>query len=43
MRGQDALSLVLSERLRRLDPKEVVIFDRIVKRLAGRNGGDHRP
>ena len=39
VRGREALSLVLSERLRRLDPKEVVVFDGIVKRLAGRNGG----
>jgi DNA-binding MarR family transcriptional regulator len=37
--GAEALSLVLDDRLRRLDPEEVVIFDRIVKRLAGRNGG----
>jgi DNA-binding MarR family transcriptional regulator len=41
-RGTEALGLVLGERLRRLDPKEVVIFDRIVKRLAGRNGGGER-
>ena len=39
-RGREALSLVLYERLRRLDTKDVVAFDRIVKRLAGRNGGD---
>ena len=32
-------ALVLGERLRRLDREEVVAFDRIVKRLAGRNGG----
>ena len=38
-RGTKALGLVLEARLRRLDPKEVVLFDRIVKRLAGRNGG----
>jgi DNA-binding MarR family transcriptional regulator len=38
-RGQDALSGVLSERLRRLDLKEIVAFDRIVKRLARPNGG----
>jgi DNA-binding MarR family transcriptional regulator len=36
VRGREALSLVLCERMRRLDPKEVVAFDRIVKRLAGR-------
>ena len=34
--GREALSLVLCERLRRLDTKDVVAFDRIVKRLAGR-------
>jgi DNA-binding MarR family transcriptional regulator len=38
-RGQEALGLVLSERLRRLDRQEVVTFDRIVRRLARRNGG----
>jgi DNA-binding MarR family transcriptional regulator len=38
-RGMEALGMMLGERLRRLDPREVVIFDRIVKRLAGRNGG----
>jgi len=41
-RGTEALGLVLDERLRRLDPEEIVIFDRIVKRLAGRNGLDER-
>ena len=42
-RGTEALSFVLEQRLRRLDLKEVVLFDRIVKRLAGRNGeGDRR-
>jgi DNA-binding MarR family transcriptional regulator len=41
-RGQDALSGVLSERLRRLDLQEIVVFDRMVKRLAGRNGGGDR-
>ena len=39
-RGQEALSVVLCGRLRRLDREEIVAFDRIVKRLAGRNGGD---
>jgi DNA-binding MarR family transcriptional regulator len=39
-RGRKALSSVLSERLRRLDRKDVVAFDLIVKRLADRNGGD---
>jgi DNA-binding MarR family transcriptional regulator len=41
-RGTEALGLVLTERLRRLDPEDIVIFDRIVKRLAGRNGGGNR-
>jgi DNA-binding MarR family transcriptional regulator len=40
-RGQEALSLVLGERLRRLDRKDVVAFGRIVGQLAGRNGGGH--
>ena len=40
-RGQEALSLVLGERLRQLDPEDVVAFGRIVGRLAGRNGGGH--
>jgi DNA-binding MarR family transcriptional regulator len=39
-RGRKALSGVLSERLRRLDRKDVVAFDLIVKRLADRNEGD---
>src|SRR5258708_16213874 len=34
-RGTEALGLVLDDRLRRLDPEEVVLFDGIVKRLAG--------
>jgi DNA-binding MarR family transcriptional regulator len=38
-RGAEALGRVLDERLRRLDPDEVVHFNRIVKRLTGRNGG----
>ncbi len=38
-RGQEALDVVLCGRLRRLDQEEIVAFDRIVKRLAGRNGG----
>jgi DNA-binding MarR family transcriptional regulator len=41
-RGQDALSGVLSERLRRLDRQEIVAFDRMVRLLAGRNGGGDR-
>jgi DNA-binding MarR family transcriptional regulator len=39
-RGTEAFGQVLEKRLRRLDPKEVVLFDRIVKRLTGRNGED---
>ena len=39
-RGREALSVVLCGRLRRLDQEEIVAFDRIVKRLAGRSGGD---
>ena len=39
-RGQEALSHVLCGRLRRLDQEEIVAFDRIVKRLAGRSDGD---
>jgi DNA-binding MarR family transcriptional regulator len=38
-RGTEVLGVVLGERLRRLEPGEVVVFDRMVKRLAGRNGG----
>ena len=42
-RGREALERrPRARRLRRLDPEEVVAFDRIVKRLAGRNGGDDR-
>jgi DNA-binding MarR family transcriptional regulator len=37
--GQEVLGLVLGQRLHRLDREEIVIFDQIVKRLAGRNGG----
>jgi DNA-binding MarR family transcriptional regulator len=42
-RGQKALTGVLGERLRRLDLEDVVAFDRIVKRLAGRKIGGERP
>jgi DNA-binding MarR family transcriptional regulator len=38
-RGREALGLVLGQRLQRLDRDEIVTFDEIVKRLAGRNGG----
>ncbi len=37
--GQEFLSRVLGQRLRRLDRDEIITFDEIVKRLAGRNGG----
>ena len=37
-RAQVTLSTVLVERLRRLDREDVLAFDRIVKRLAERNG-----
>jgi DNA-binding MarR family transcriptional regulator len=40
--GAEALAVVLSERLRRLEHEEFVAFDRMVKRLAGRNGGGVR-
>jgi DNA-binding MarR family transcriptional regulator len=39
-RGREALSVPMAERLRRLSPKEAASFDRTVRRLAGRNGGD---
>jgi DNA-binding MarR family transcriptional regulator len=41
--GSEVLSLMLGQRLRRLDPEEIVSFDRIVKLLAGRNGGSVKP
>ena len=37
-RAQETLSTVFIERLRRLDREDVLAFDRIVKRLAERNG-----
>jgi DNA-binding MarR family transcriptional regulator len=37
-RAEVTLSTVLVERLRRLDREDVLAFDRIVKRLAERNG-----
>jgi DNA-binding MarR family transcriptional regulator len=40
-RGREALGLVLGERLRRLDREDVVAFDRIVERLAGRDDVGH--
>jgi DNA-binding MarR family transcriptional regulator len=42
-RGRQALGDVLGERLRRIDPEDILAFDRIVKRLAGPNGGSDRP
>jgi DNA-binding MarR family transcriptional regulator len=36
--GKETLSGILVERLRRLDREDVVAFDRIVRRLAERNG-----
>jgi DNA-binding MarR family transcriptional regulator len=41
--GQDALGLVLGKRLQRLGRDEIVTFDQIVKRLAGRNGDGVKP
>jgi len=37
--GREILGFVLGRRLQRLDRGEIVTFDEIVKRLAGRNGG----
>jgi DNA-binding MarR family transcriptional regulator len=37
--GREILGRVLGDRLRRLAREEVVTFDEIVRRLAGRNGG----
>jgi len=42
LRGREALSGVLCGRLCRLDRDEIAAFDRTVKRLAGRDGGDDR-
>jgi DNA-binding MarR family transcriptional regulator len=41
-RGQVVLSAVLGERLQRLDRDDIAIFDKIVKRLAGHDGGSPR-
>jgi DNA-binding MarR family transcriptional regulator len=41
--GQKVLGLVLGQRLERLGREEIVTFDEIVKRLAGRNGGGVKP
>jgi DNA-binding MarR family transcriptional regulator len=37
-RGRETLSAILVERLRRLDRDDLLAFDRIVRRLAERNG-----
>jgi DNA-binding MarR family transcriptional regulator len=42
-RGRQALGDALGERLRRIDREDVLVFDRIVKRLAGPHGGSDRP
>jgi DNA-binding MarR family transcriptional regulator len=42
-RGRKALGDVLGERLRRIDPEDVLALDRIVERLAGPHGGCDRP
>ena len=41
--GREFLGLVLTQRLQRLNREEIVIFDELVKRLAGRNGGIVKP
>ena len=41
--GSEVLGRVLDQRLKRLDRDEIVSFDRLVKRLAGRNGGSVKP
>jgi DNA-binding MarR family transcriptional regulator len=41
--GQEALGAVLAERVRRLEPEELIVFDRLVKRLAGRKDGGGAP
>jgi DNA-binding MarR family transcriptional regulator len=41
--GQEFLGLALGQRLRRLNPEEIVIFDELVTRLAARNGGGVKP
>jgi DNA-binding MarR family transcriptional regulator len=40
--GEEILGRVLGERLERLDREQIVTFDEIVERLAGRNGGGAR-
>ena len=41
--GQEVIGLVLGQRLHRLDRDEIATFDKLVKRLAGRNGGGVEP
>ena len=42
-RSKEALNAALVERLRRLDQQDVLAFERIVKRLAERNGASQGP
>jgi DNA-binding MarR family transcriptional regulator len=42
-RGRQALGDALGERLQRIEQEDVLAFDRIVKRLAGSQGGRDRP
>jgi DNA-binding MarR family transcriptional regulator len=41
--GREVLGLVLAQRLQRLDREEIVAFDEIVQRLAGRIGDRVKP
>lgn len=43
VRGRQALGKVLGERLSRIDQEDALAFNRIVKRLAGSNGGRDQP
>jgi DNA-binding MarR family transcriptional regulator len=40
-KGRETLSAILVERLRRLDRQDVVVFDRIVRRLAEKTVASH--
>ena len=42
-RGRQALGDALGERLRRIDPEDILALDRIVKRLVGPHSGSDRP
>ncbi len=42
-KGHAVLGFALGERLKRLGGEEIVLFDAMVKRLAGRNGGRIKP